>query len=122
MITRRIIGGILIGVILCVFCLRSCCVILHNKEVRTNLCRIYQLQTAYKAMFGRYTDKINEIIIAQDTLAKARSETKYRVLIKEASDSSFKAIVISVVDFDGDGQYSQWMIDETGDITKMVKD
>lgn len=73
-------------------------------------------------MFGRYTDKINEIIIAQDTLAKARSETKYRVLIKEASDSSFKAIVISVVDFDGDGQYSQWMIDETGDITKMVKD
>ena len=122
MITRRIIGGILIAVILCVFCLRSCCVILHNKEARTNLCRIYQLQTAYKAMFGHYTDNLYACVFIQDTLVTEGGEANYRISLLEATDSTFVATAVSVVDFDRDGQINTWTVNEMGIITEIVKD
>lgn len=48
--------------------------------------------------------------------------TKYLVSLRDVTDSTFTATAVSVVDFDGDGQFSQWTVDETGTIKEIVED
>ena len=81
-----------------------------------------ELETAYKAMFGHYTDNIYAIVFIQDTLVTAGGKANYLVSLDEATDSTFKATAVSVIDFDGDGQFSQWQVDETGNIIEIVED
>ena len=58
----------------------------------------------------------------QDTLVTEGGNANYLVSLNEATDSTFKATAISVIDFDGDGQFSQWQVDETGNIIEIVED
>lgn len=94
----------------------------RNLEARESLMEVYELETAYKAMFGHYTDNIYAIVYIQDTLVIEGGNANYFVSLSEATDSTFKATAASVVDFDGDGQFSQWQVDETGNIIEIVED
>lgn len=94
----------------------------RDSEAQKSLTEVYELETAYKAMFGHYTDNIYAIIFIQDTLVTDGGNANYLVSLDEATDSTFKATAVSVVDFDGDGQFSQWQVDETGNIIEIVED
>lgn len=94
----------------------------RDSEARKALMEVYELETAYKAMFGHYTDNIYAIVFIQDTLVTYGGKANYLVSLDEATDSTFKATAISVVDFDVDGQFSQWQVDETGNIIEIVED
>lgn len=94
----------------------------RDSEARKALMEVYELETAYKAMFGHYTDNIYAIVFIQDTLVTDGGKANYLVSLDEATDSTFKATAISVVDFDVDGQFSQWQVDETGNIIEIVED
>lgn len=94
----------------------------RDSEPRRALLEVYELEMAYKAMFGHYTDNIYAIVFIQDTLVTDGGKANYLVSLDEATDSTFKATAVSVVDFDGDGQYSRWKVDETGDIIEIVED
>ena len=93
-----------------------------NNEAVESLTKVYELEQAHQAMFGYYTDNIYAIIFIQDTLVTDGGKANYLISLDEATDSTFKATAISVIDFDGDGQFSQWQVDETGTITEIVKD
>ena len=94
----------------------------RDSEAREALMEVYELETAYKAMFGHYTDNIYAIVFIQDTLVIDGGKANYLVSLDEATDSTFKATAVSVVDFDGDGQFSQWQVNETGTIKEIVED
>lgn len=94
----------------------------RDSEARKALMEVYELETAYKSMFGHYTDNIYAIVYIQDTLVTEVGNANYLVSLNEATDSTFKATAASVVDFDGDGQHSQWQVDETGKIREIVED
>ena len=94
----------------------------RDSEARKSLTEVYELETAYKAMFGHYTDNIYAIVFIQDTLVTDGGKANYFVSLDEATDSTFRATAVSVVDFDGDGQFSQWQVDETGNIIEIVED
>lgn len=94
----------------------------RESEARKSLTEVYELETAYKAMFGHYTDNIYAIAYIQDTLVTEGGNANYLVTLERATDSTFKATAISVIDFDGDGQFSQWQVDETGNIIEIVED
>ena len=83
---------------------------------------VYELETAYKAMFGHYTDNIYAIAFIQDTLVTDGGKANYLISLDETTDSTFKATAVSVIDFDGDGQFSQWQVDEAGNIIEIVED
>lgn len=91
-------------------------------EVTMSLSKVHELEMAYKAMFGHYTDNIYAIAYIQDTLVTEGGNANYLVTLERATDSTFKATAISVIDFDGDGQFSQWQVDETGNIIEIVED
>ena len=94
----------------------------RDSEARKALMEVYELETAYKAMFGHYTDNIYAIAFIQDTLVTDGGKANYLISLDEATDSTFKATAISVVDFDVDGQFNQWQVDETGNIIEIVED
>lgn len=94
----------------------------RNSEARESLKEVYELETAYRAMFGHYTDNMHAIVYIQDTLVTEGGRANYLVSLLEVTDSTFMAAAVSVVDFDGDGQFSQWTVDETGTIEEIVED
>ncbi len=94
----------------------------RNSEARESLKEVYELETAYRAMFGHYTDNMHAIVYIQDTLVTEGGRANYLVSLLEVTDSTFTAAAVSVVDFDGDGQFSQWTVDETGTIKEIVED
>lgn len=52
----------------------------------------------------------------------AADNANYRIEIVEAGETGFKAQAISVVDFDKDGQFNVWEIDQDKKLKEVVKD
>lgn len=93
-----------------------------KEEATKSLGKIYKLEIAYKEMFGHYTDNLYALVFIQDTLVTEGGKANYLVSLLEVTDTTFTAAAVSVVDFDGDGQFSQWMVNETGTIKEIVED
>lgn len=93
-----------------------------KEEATKSLAKIYKLEMAYKEMFGHYTDNLYALVFIQDTLVTEGGKANYLVSLLEVTDTTFTAAAVSVVDFDGDGQFSQWIVDETGTIKEIVED
>lgn len=93
-----------------------------KEEATKSLGKIYKLEIAYKEMFGHYTDNLYALVFIQDTLVTEGGKANYLVSLLEVTDTTFMAAAVSVVDFDGDGQFSQWIVDETGTIKEIVED
>lgn len=91
-------------------------------EVTMSLSKVHELEMAYKEMFGHYTDNLYALVFIQDTLVTEGGNAIYEVSLLEVTDTTFTAAAVSVVDFDGDGQFSQWIVDETGTIKEIVED
>lgn len=93
-----------------------------KEEATKSLGKIYKLEIAYKEMFGHYTDNLYALVFIQDTLVTEGGKANYKVSLLEVTDSTFTATAVSVVDFDRDGQFNTWTVNETGAITEIVKD
>lgn len=105
-----------------ILCLRHSRLEKRDSEAPKALMEVYELETAYKAMFGHYTDNIYAIVFIQDTLVTDGGKANYLVSLDEATDSTFKATAVSVVDFDGDGLYSKWEVNEKGVLSELIAD
>ena len=77
---------------------------------------------AYKEMFGHYTDNLYALVFIQDTLVTEGGKANYKISLLEVTDTTFIATAISVVDFDKDGQFNTWTVNETGIITEIIED
>lgn len=93
-----------------------------KEEATKLLAKIYKLEMAYKEMFGHYTDNLYALVFIQDTLVTEGGKANYKVSLLEVTDFTFTATAVSVVDFDRDGQFNTWTVNETGAITEIVKD
>ena len=93
-----------------------------KEEVTGVLNKVYELEMAYKEMFGHYTDNIYALVFIQDTLVTEGGNAIYEVSLLEVTDSTFTATAVSVVDSDRDGQFNTWIVDETGTINEIFAD
>lgn len=93
-----------------------------KEEVTGVLNKVYELEMAYKEMFGHYTDNIYALVFIQDTLVTEGGEANYLISSLSVTDSTFTATAVSVVDFDRDGQFNTWAVNEMGIITEIVED
>ena len=93
-----------------------------KEEAIVSLSKVYDLEMAYREMFGHYTDNLYALVFIQDTLVTEGGKANYKVSLLEVTDSTFTATAVSVVDFDMDGKFNTWTVSETGIITKIVED
>ena len=91
-------------------------------EAQQQLAFVHTLQKTYFYTYSRYSDSLEEIGFEQHPLVTEDGSANYRIEIVEAGESGFKAQAISVVDFDKDGQYNVWEIDQDKKLTEIVKD
>lgn len=92
------------------------------QEAKIQLKYISNLQTQYRYLNSKYSKEFNEIDFEAPLTVNQGGTANYNYEIIEASNSAFKARAEAVVDFDGDGVFNVWVIDENGNPKELVKD
>ena len=91
-------------------------------EAQTQLKFIYNSQTTYRYMYSKYTTDLNELDFEAPKTVKENGQSNYNYELLDANNTSFKARATAITDFDGDGVFNVWEIDETGTPKQIIKD
>lgn len=93
-----------------------------EKEAQFQLKHVYSLQQYYFNVNSKYSNSLDEVDFVQQQLVTQGGTANYKIEVIESSPSSFKARATSVVDFDKDGTYNVWEIDQNQKLERTVKD
>ena len=91
-------------------------------EAKLMLKHIYTLEQSYKYEHDRYSTTLSEIGFEQAKLISEGGQARYKLEVLSADESSFVAQAVSVVDYDNDGVFNVWAVDQTGAIKEKVPD
>ena len=91
-------------------------------EAQSMLNHLYGLQKNYFFRFSKYSSDFQELGFEPALTIDQGGQGVYKINITEASANSFKATATSLSDFDGDGVYSTWQIDEKKNLKEVIKD
>lgn len=91
-------------------------------EAQTQLKAIYNAQTTYRYMFSKFSADFNELDFEAPLSVKNNGTANYQYQIIEATNATFKARAEAVTDFDGDGVFNVWEVNETGTPKQIIKD
>lgn len=91
-------------------------------EAKLMLKQVYTLEKSYKYGHDVYSTSLSDIGFEQDKLITEGGRARYRISIVSADANSFLAEATAVVDFNGDGQFNVWTVDQTGNIVQKVPD
>lgn len=91
-------------------------------EAQTQLKYIYNSQTTYRFMYSRYANDLNELDFEPPKTVKENGTGNYSYELLSATNNNFKAKATAITDFDGDGIFNVWEIDENGNPKQIVKD
>lgn len=93
-----------------------------STEAQMQLGHLYNLQKSYFYMYSKYSSELDEVGFEQEKLTTDSGTANYRIEIVESNATTFKARATAVVDFDGDGVYDVWEIDQDKKLTEVTKD
>lgn len=93
-----------------------------STEAKMQLKHVQTLQQRYFYVHSKYSADIQTIGFEQEKLTTEGGNANYVIEIVDASTSSFKARATSVVDFDQDGTFNVWEIDNEQKLVETVKD
>ncbi len=91
-------------------------------EAKLMLKQVYTLEKSYKYEHDTYTTSLADIGFEQDSLITQGGRARYRISIVSADANTFLAEATAVVDFNGNGRFNVWSVDQTGDIVQKVPD
>lgn len=91
-------------------------------EAQQQLGFVYSLQQSHFYTYSRYSESLDEIGFEQSPLVTDGGNANYLIEIVEASEEGFVARAVAVVDFDKDGIFNEWEIDEDKNLRETVKD
>jgi len=91
-------------------------------EAQTQLKQIYNMQELYSYSYSKYSNDFSEIDFEAPTTIQNGGTANYVYEILEASAENFKARATAIADFDRDGIFNVWEIDQNGNPKQIVKD
>ncbi len=91
-------------------------------EAQSMLNHLYGLQKSHFYRFSKYSDDFEALGFEPTLTINEGGQAVYKIDIIEASVNSFKAKAVSLSDFDGDGNFNTWEIDENKLLLETVKD
>ena len=83
---------------------------------------VYTLQRGYFFENSNYANDINAIGFEQQQLTTNGGQANYKIEMIDASPKGFKARATAVADFDGDGTFNVWEIDQNKKLVETVPD
>jgi len=93
-----------------------------STEAQQQLTFLHSLQRTHFYTHSRYSSSLEELGFEQSRLVSDGGTANYRIEVVEASESGFRAIATAVVDFDSDGVYNVWEINQHKELRESVKD
>jgi type IV pilus assembly protein PilE len=93
-------------------------------EAKLQLEHLAKLQQGYFYEHSKYSSDLSELGFIQDKLSSDGKDGKanYKVEIISATNNGFTAKATAVADFDGDGVYNVWQIDQTKTLKEVTPD
>ncbi len=95
-----------------------------STEAKLQLEHLAQLEKNYFLENSKYSEEFSQLAFQQEELV-TQSEfgrANYQIEILHADAKGFKARATSVVDFDGDGSYNIWEIDQNFNLREITQD
>lgn len=93
-----------------------------STEAKIHLEHIYNLEKSHYYMYSSYSDDLSQIGYEAETSVLDGGNANYQIEISEVSQGSFVAKAIAVVDFDGDGQFNTWSINQDKELIEEIPD
>lgn len=91
-------------------------------EAQTQLKAIYNSEKQYYFMYSKYSSNFEELDFETPKTVKENGSANYKYEIIQAGNANFKVRATAVTDFNGDGVFNVWEIDENGNPTLVTKD
>lgn len=93
-----------------------------SAEAQLQLGHIHMLEKSYFYMHSTYSSDLQEIGFEQEKLTDEGGTANYVIEIVESTSTGFVARATSVTDFDGDGIFNVWEIDQDKNLVEVTKD
>lgn len=93
-----------------------------STEAQLQLGHLYTLEKSYFYLKSKYSTNFEELGYEQEKLVPDGGMANYKIEVIEANSTGFKAKATAVVDFDGDGIYDTWEIDQDKNLVETTKD
>jgi len=93
-----------------------------STEAQLQLKHLHTLEKSYFYAHSKYSNDLTEVDFEQEKTTDAGGSANYQIEITESSATTFTAKATSIVDFDGDGTFNIWEINQDNDLKEIVKD
>jgi type IV pilus assembly protein PilE len=91
-------------------------------EAKLMLKQVYNLERGYYLENDTYSSDLQAINFEPEKLKPEGGNARYKIAITKAKETEFIATATAVVDFDKDGVYNVWSINQDGVLKQDVPD
>ena len=93
-----------------------------SMEAQLQLEHVNTLEKTYFYLHSKYSDSFTDIGFEHAKLVTEGGNANYKIQITESGQNAFKATATAVVDFDGDGVFNVWQVDQDKNIKEITPD
>ena len=95
-----------------------------STEAKIQLQHLKTLEQSYFYEHSKYSKDLGELGFIQEKLTteSADGRANYRIEITDATNTTFSAKATAVVDFNGNGTFNVWQIDQDGTLKEVTPD
>lgn len=93
-----------------------------STEAQQQLAYLHTLEKSYFYTYSKYSASLDEIGFEQGKLVTEDGNANYQIEITEVSGDGFRATATAVVDFNGNGTYNVWEVNQEKELREAIKD
>lgn len=91
-------------------------------EAKLQLSQLHTLQQTHYYEYDRYADRLQALDYEAALPITEGGTARYRLRIEQAGTGEYQATATALVDFDQDGTFNVWEVDQTGRVRQRTAD